>query len=580
MFLGGDIMDEIKKENYQLTIYKLSEFKALDELSRELELKLGKGKESKNNEVLDIKDNIKILYFSFIKDNTGNDITWFKKWNGFFGITNPLRASSTTGHGAIVIELTQLQQQYLLTFGKSASLFKEFLIPNYGISIAEKLFNGKTMDSVSSKYFSLTKNKSLISYAQGSSYNFEEGEAADLLKAKIEEHKDRTEKRYIEQLLGYIKPLATISYSNIKLTISKEEIELDDLIDVVALLSSIESSYSSQLDIPQMKPIKKNQEQPLNDKLWESIKAKDQSVIFSVPIFTKDVDDYYVFLDSIDSVTLKYRRVSQVYENFCIEDLFSFVENNPQIEGLNQIHCTITRNQIEREEPQLQKWLEAQIELDGTTYALHNGKWYSFNDYYLERVDKRITEIEADQQTLIWDDSFSVDSKMVDKFCEDNSDDMVKLFSSEGNTPLSSIYREFRYNFYTAKKRGWNLFDRCISDSVELCDLSNPNEAFIHCKIGGASNLEECLRQSMISLLYFSQNQPSIESYQNREGQSLTRPREIVILYLSESDIDSNFKISTLKSLKCKLTFLNWFNHCVSMRYIPKIIVAKYNKNK
>ena len=104
-------MDEIKKENYQLTIYKLSEFKALDELSRELELKLGKGKESKNNEVLDIKDNIKILYFSFIKDNTGNDITWFKKWNGFFGITNPLRASSTTGHGAIVIELTQLQQQ-------------------------------------------------------------------------------------------------------------------------------------------------------------------------------------------------------------------------------------------------------------------------------------------------------------------------------------------------------------------------------------------------------------------------------------------------------------------------------------
>ena len=33
------------------------------------------------------------------------------------------------------------------------------------------------------------------------------------------------------------------------------------------------------------------------------------------------------------------------------------------------------------------------LELDGTTYALHNGKWYSFNDYYLERVNKRIMEI-------------------------------------------------------------------------------------------------------------------------------------------------------------------------------------------
>lgn len=571
-------MDDIKKENYQLTVYKLSEFQDLEELCVELVSKLVKNKRVKNNGVLKVNNKVKVLYLSFINDNTGNDITWFKKWSSFFGITDPLRSSSTTGHGAIIIELTEAHQQYLLTFGRSASLFKEMLIPNYGISIAEKLFNGKTMDSVSSKYFSLTKNKSVISYAQGSSYDFEEGEAADLLKAKIEEHKDRTENRYIEQLLEYIKPLATISYSNIKLTISKEEIELYDLIDVVVLMNSIESSYSSQLDIPQMKPINKNQEQPLNDKLWESIKAKDQSVIFSVPIFTKDVDDYYVFLDSIDSVTLKYRRVSETYENFCIDDLFSFVENNPQIETLNQIHCIITRNQIEREEPQLQKWLEAQIEIDGITYALHNGKWYSFNDYYLERVNKRIKEIEAEAQTLIWDDSFSVDSKSVDKFCEDNSDDVCKLFSDDGNTPLSSVYKEFKYNFYTARKKGWNLFDRCISDSVELCDLSNPNEAFIHCKIGKTTHLEECLRQSMISLLYFSQKQPSIETYENREGKKLTKPKEITILYLSESDIDSDFKISSLKSLKCKLTFLNWYNQCRSMRYNPKLIVAKYDK--
>lgn len=571
-------MDDIKKENYQLTVYKLSEFQDLEELCVELVSKLVKNKRVKNNGVLKVNNKVKVLYLSFINDNTGNDITWFKKWSSFFGITDPLRSSSTTGHGAIIIELTEAHQQYLLTFGRSASLFKEMLIPNYGISIAEKLFNGKTMDSVSSKYFSLTKNKSLISYAQGSSYDFEEGEAADLLKAKIEEHKDRTENRYIEQLLDYIKPLATISYSNIKLTISKEEIELYDLIDVVVLMNSIESSYSSQLDIPQMKPINKNQEQPLNDKLWESIKAKDQSVIFSVPIFTKDVDDYYVFLDSIDSVTLKYRRVSETYENFCIDDLFSFVENNPQIETLNQIHCIITRNQIEKEEPQLQKWLEAQIEIDGITYALHNGKWYSFNDYYLERVNKRIKEIEAEAQTLIWDDSFSVDSKSVDKFCEDNSDDVCKLFSDDGNTPLSSVYKEFKYNFYTARKKGWNLFDRCISDSVELCDLSSPNEAFIHCKIGKTTHLEECLRQSMISLLYFSQKQPSIETYENREGKKLTKPKEITILYLSESDIDSDFKISSLKSLKCKLTFLNWYNQCRSMRYNPKLIVAKYDK--
>lgn len=569
-------MDEIKKENYQLTVYKMSEVQVLDKLCMELSSMQVKNKIVKNKGVLQIDEKVKVLYFSFINDHNGNDITWFKKWSSFFGITEPLRSSSTTGHGAIIVELTETHQQYLLTFGKSASLFSEMLVPNYGINIAGKLFNGKTMDSVSSKYFSLTKNKSLISYAQESSYDFSEGEAADLLKATIEEHKDRVDGRYIEQLLGIIKPLATISYSNIKLTISKEMIDLKDIIEVVELLSKIESSYPDQLDIPQMKPIKKNQEERLNGKLWEAIKAKDRSVIFSIPIFTKDPDDYYVFLDSVDSVALKYRRVSQVYENFCIDDLFSFVENNPQIEALNQIHCTITSNQVEREEPLLQKWLDSQIELDGKTYALFNGKWFYFNDSYLDRICNRIKEIEADQETIVWDDSFSADSKSIDKFCEDNSDNVIKLFSDGGTTPLSSIYKEFRYNFYTAKTRGWNLFDRCISGSVELCDLSNPNESFIHCKIGRSTNLEECLRQSMMSLLYFSQNQPEIESFVNRAGEKLTKPKEIVVLYLSESDIDSSFKISSIQSLKCKLTFLNWYNQCKLMRYTPKLIVARY----
>lgn len=571
-------MDENKKENYQITVYKLSEFQNLEQFRTKLVSMLTNNKELKNNGILQVTEKVNVLYFSFINDNTGNDVTWFKKWNNFFGITEQLRSSSITGHGAIIIEFTQSQDQYLLTFGKCVSLFKEIIVPNYGISIAEKLFNGKTIDSVSSKYFSLTKNKSIISYAQGSSYDFEEGEAADLLKATIEEHENRVENRYIEQLLGYIKPLATISYSNIKLTISKENIKLNDLIDVVFLLSSIDDSYDAQFDIPQMKPVDKNKEKMLNDKLWDAIKAKDKSIIFSVPIFTKDLEDYYVFLDSIDSVTLKYKRVKQKYENFCMDDLFSFVENNPKIESINQIHCIITRSQTDREEPQLQKWLEAQIELDGTTYALHDGKWYSFNDYYLERVNKRIMEIENDQHTITFDDSFSVDSKVVDDFCLNNSNEIIKLFSNNSNISLTNVYREFRYNFYTSKMRCWNLFDRCISESVELCDLSNPNEAFIHCKIGNATNLEECFRQSMISLSYFSKKQPLIETYENKEGKQLTKPKEIVVLYLSESDINSNFKISTLKSLKCKLTFLHWYNQCISMRYTPKLIVAKYKK--
>lgn len=571
-------MDDIKKENYQLTVYKLNEFQILEELRIKLLSVIENTKKVKNNNILQVNEKVKVFYLSFTNENNGNDIAWFKKWNSFFGITEPLRSSSTTGHGAIIIELTEYHQQYLLTFGRSAALFKEIVIHNYGIIMAEKLFNGENIDSVSSKYFSLTKNKSLISYAQGSSYDFEEGEAADLLKGTIEEHRNHEGKHYIEELLEYVKPLATIGYTNIKLTLSRKDIKLTDLIEVINLLYIIENSYDPQLNIPQMQPIRKDQEKQLNDKLWTAIKEKNKSIIFSVPIFSKDIDDYYVFLDSIDSVTLKYNKSSKTYENFCVDDLFAFIEENPKIDSLNQIRCIIKRNQIERQKTQIQEWLEAQIELDGIMYALHNGKWYSFNDYYLKRVDERIKEIEMKEDILKWDDSFSTSLKTIDDFCRDNSDEVINLFSEDKNIPLTKIYREFKYNFYISKIKEWNLFDRCISGSVELCDLSNPNESFIHCKIGKTANLEECLRQSMLSLLYFSQNQPLIESFENKKGEKLTKPKEIVVLYLSESDIDLNFKISALKSLKCKLTFLNWFNQCKLKHYKPKLIVAKYNK--
>ena len=63
------------------------------------------------------------------------------------------------------------------------------------------------------------------------------------------------------------------------------------------------------------------------------------------------------------------------------------------------------------------------------------------------------------------------------------------------------------------------------------------------------------------------------------ENYEFTTPEYCTTIYISRYNVDSSFKISTLKSLKCKLTFLNWYNHCLSMRYIPKIIVAKYNKS-
>ena len=568
----------MKKDNFQLTVYKFSKIQDLKNLSNTLSNKIIGVKEEINNQVIEFNKNVKILYFSYINKNTGIEIEWFQKWKKFFELENGLRSASATGHGAIIIELTKTKEQYLLTFGRSYSLLKEFIIPNYGIKIAEKLFNGKSIDSVSSKYFSLTKNKSIISYTQEAIYDFEEGEAADLLKSVISVNSEYSHSEYITDLLKLVKPLATIGYTNVKLTISKENITLNDIVDVITLLSNIEKNCDNQMNIPQMKPAPKATEQELNKRLFDAIKSKEGSVVFSVPFFNKGSDDYYHFLDSIDSVLLKFGRKSQArYENFCVNDLFAFIESNPSIESLDSIRCEIINDQNHKEEPNIYKWLEAQIDIDGDTYALHNGKWYSFNDDYLNRVNDRIKEIENFEPKVIQvDASFSAIKDDVEKFCYKNKENIVKLFSDSGDSEYDKLYKEFKYNYYLSRKNDWNLFDRCINGSVELCDISVPNEAFIHCKIGSSGNLEECLRQSMISLTYFTQNAPEIEAFKNREEKELTSPKEIIVLYLTDGALGTDYKISQLRSLKCKLTFLNWYNYCVSRKYTPKLIVAQY----
>lgn len=568
----------MKKDNFQLNVYKFSKIQELEKLSDTLSDKITGFKEEVNNQVIEFNKDTKILYFSYINKNTGIEIDWFQKWKKFFGIETGLRSASSTGHGAIIIELNKTNEQYLLTFGRSYSLLKEYIIPNYGIKIAEKLFNGKSIDSVSSKYFSLTKNKSIISYTQEAIYDFEEGEAADLLKSVISVNTGNEHSEYITDLLKLVKPLATIGYTNVKLTISKENISLNDIVDVITLLSNIEKHCNNQMNIPQMKPAPKATEQELNKRLFDAIKRKDSSIVFSVPFFNKGNDDYYHFLDSIDSVSLKIgRNPPAKYENFCIDDLFTFIESNPSIESLDSIRCEIINDQNHKEEPNIYKWLEAQIDIDGDTYALHNGKWYSFNDDYLNRVNEKIKEIEQSEAKVIQvDTNFSAAKDDVDKFCSENKEDIIKLYSDSADSEYDKLYKEFKYNYYLSRKNDWNLFDRCINGSVELCDISVPNEAFIHCKIGSSGNLEECLRQSIISLTYFTQNTPEIEDFKNREGKELTKPKEIIVLYLTNGALGTDYKISQLRSLKCKLTFLNWYNYCTSRGYTPKLIVAQY----
>ena len=60
----------------------------------------------------------------------------------------------------------------------------------------------------------------------------------------------------------------------------------NDIVDVITLLSNIEKHCNNQMNIPQMKPAPKATEQELNKRLFDAIKSKDSSIVFSVPFFS------------------------------------------------------------------------------------------------------------------------------------------------------------------------------------------------------------------------------------------------------------------------------------------------------
>lgn len=562
-----------KKETYKLSIYNLTTDKTLEELMELYKSKVKHPNEMQDHDITEYNEETDILYLSH-KNKNNSDINWYKKWKSLFPIKDSLRSERVMGNGAIIIHFKRYNTKYLLTFGNVYSIMKECINQEYGIKMASKLFDGNSMDTVSSKYFSLSKNKSMVSYVKDTMYQFQEGEAVDLLKSNITEVVTKTENLYIERLLSYIKPMAAINYSNIKLTLVAEEIALSNIVEVLDLLYKIEIEYQDRFKIPYMNAVKKDKEVELNNQLLTAIKNRDSSILFSVPFFGKDEENSYVFLDNIDNVKLIYKCNSENYNSFSNDDLFNFVMKYPDIDDITKIQCNVTRAGYTSKDYDITKWIEAQIEVDNTSFALYDGKWYTFNENYLSIVTSKIEEIEG--KVISFDYSYSTSKDNVEKFCSGNVDEILKRYSSK-DCKYEDIYREFKYNFYISKQKNFLLFDRHIENGVEICDLANVDDkAFIHCKIGKTSNLEECIRQAILSMKYYFQNNHNGKEFVNNFEEVAPELKKVHILFLFESE-KKYFKISTSKSLKCKLTFMDWYNLCGVRNLDCKIIIAHYD---
>ena len=582
-------------ETYQLNIYKLNRgISSLEDLMSDLDSEIESRNKADNERkavVLDIQnlENISVMYLAYKNSVPKNEIDWYAKWQTFFGFEIELRRSSLSGHGLLIFHITETGEYYCATFGRSFSLIKKYIDQEYGLKMAGILFDGRAMDTISSKYFSMTANKALVSYHGEQPFSFKEGEAFDLMKASVVEHPGRpVESRYIFELKGLIQNPIQIGFSNIRVTARQKEIEFGTLASIAKLLSKIEANYEPRFNFPKMQIVKdKDKVGRLNKKLLESIVSGDSSIQMSIPFYNKDATDNFVFMNSISDIVLQFGRgssgVRQSYEGFEFEDVVRFLKGETTgklVDDIAKVRI-IVNSGGEGEPSDLINWIDAHIDLPGdeNPYAINNGQWVTFNDTYIETINKRIEALEKDLVVISPD--LNISRSIINQYYLDNKIDILQIFNGSTGVAVDipELYLEIKYNHMQAQDRNLYLFDRQhhLFDGIEVCDLYDPvQKSLIHVKSGKDNRqLEECLRQSFLAIKYFHRHKEDVCCKVNTKNQQIGEVKNIKVLYLlKKKQATTEFKLSNLTSLKHKTTLLSWVEAIQTMKYKPQIVIA------
>jgi uncharacterized protein (TIGR04141 family) len=203
------------------------------------------------------------------------------------------------------------------------------------------------------------------------------------------------------------------------------------------------------------------------------------------------------------------------------------------------------------------------VEIDRLNVIKVNGKWYEFNEDFINFVNDKLND-----EGIIHKQIFDYDLNQIEKFVEISS------------------YKELDYNKYISKILDDSLLldrvDYQIGDlKIELCDIYDiKNKECISVKFGKASaDLIYNIRQSYNTMDYLIQNNSSF-TYENE----LYKVENVALLFIFEKkkpylEEDGKVKIEDCKMFGLKRELVIWAEKVRIERFTPKIYFAyKYTQ--
>lgn len=562
----------MSEKSIELEIFKARDDCDIEDVLRRIKQKIEtKGdnlqyvvKEERNG-----NDIFKIHFYFNSSTNQDGKLYWYEEIRNLFGINElkDLVKPISSNYGILIIEGEWYKTEeneidkkaiYLITFGYGIYLLGDFVDYNFGLEVASRAANRATINTQSSKYFSINKNKSLVIY-NNANFSTQVGEAVDYLSAELEEESGRSA---VSQLLKLINE--RVNFSNCVKLLLKEEFNFKNLIYIIKNLETISTIYKHKFAIPKLYYLQPEKDKELIGKLDKELR-KD---ILNIENTSASVALYRInngrveLLNNQEGYTIYVKNNAIESGELNIKDIFKFMDIY-DIEDIRKIKVKVGNERLN-----LYRFIDYTTSLDKSNeyYCLTNGKWTRFNKEYIDKLKDEITN--RINPIVKFDENYDFE----------NFETLKEEVSDEIKEDDKARYKERVYNLHMGKVLGYKVLDRTTESYIEVADLyDKKNKSLIHTKIGSPSDFMICINQSIIGMEHYVHNK---ENVIKKYGKELKEVRKIVLLLLTDNKSVLRKKdLNEFRSLRFKLNLVEWINKVQEFNFEPEIIIGQ-NKTK
>lgn len=560
--------------NYKLNIFKVQDAFSYDETILEVNAAIQNRTRSMCVEKeIQIGENVfKLAYVYALDENPISEVFWKRKLDNIFEINeNNEREmhNAYSNYGYIIVGVQG--ETYIITFGRAHNTVGKLLDLDFGLELAARMINKKEIGLLSSKFFALAKNKSIVEY-DNTTFSASIGESIDYIVASIEENHPRTS---VKRIIEITDDSAEFNI-NIKLNIEEENFSLNNLCILIYHINNVLHTYETKINIPKLtlvKPKERELIQRLDNKLTETILSKEESDGKVGVSFFRQKDSNIEILENCSGFVLyRNRSSSEPMAKISLEDIKNFMLQE-EIDDINKVKVRYNFPNGFQENEEAKSIIDCTIHLenDDNYYCLNEGKWSKYNKEYLKIIEDNLNEIK--EECVFYKPEFDCRLSEINQFAEENEEDIKSSYNTE---ELENVYKEYRYNYMLSKEKNYLLCDRKnTANKIEVCDLYIDNKELAHVKIGSTQSFCKCMDQSIDGINEYKNNKRDV-----REKLGINKVEIISLILITDNQtVLREQDISKYESLSFKIKLINWYKYVVENKFIPKIIIAKFEKN-